>query len=180
MSPIVHSGIALLGWQKSTALENKHVKTLLVFLLVSNLPDIDFLFFLVIGKKAFAIHQYYTHNVFFTAAFTLLFFPLLKQKRERIGLYLVAFSHLLLDLITIDGAAPFGFRLFYPLSEKLYYFGIFPNLHKKTLEEVFSFHNLWVLAFETAVCLLPVLFYYRKEFGSYLKQKEFWRKHGDR
>lgn len=175
MSPIVHSGIALLGWQKSMGQENKHLKTLLIFLLISNLPDIDFLFFLVIGKKAFAMHQYYTHNVFFVAVFPLLFFPILKQKWERIGLYLTAYSHLLLDLSTIDGGAPLGFRLFYPISEKLFYFGIFPNLHKNNLEEVFSFHNLWVSALETVVCLVPVLFYYRKEFGTYLKQKEFWR-----
>ncbi len=175
MSPIVHSGIALLGWQKSTEKEHKNLKTFLIFLAISNLPDFDFLLFLVIGKKAFAIHQYYTHNVFFAAVLPLLFFPVLRHKRERIGLYLVAYSHLLLDLITIDGAAPYGFRLFYPVSEKLFHFGFFPNLHKNNLEEVFSFHNLWVLAFEAVVCLVPVLFYYRKEFSSYLKQKEFWR-----
>ncbi len=165
MSPIAHSGIALLGWQKSTTQENKNIKTLLLFLLISNLPDIDFLFFLVIGKRAFTIHQYYTHNVFFVGLAILLFFPFIKQKKERIGFSLIAFSHLLLDLVTIDAAAPYGFRLFYPVSESLFHLGFFPNLHKKNLAEVVSLHNLWVLAFEAAVFLVPVLLYYRKEFA---------------
>ena len=173
MSPIVHTGIALLSWQKSTEEERKNLITLLLFIFISNLPDIDFMFFFIIGEKAFSIHQYYTHNIFFVGIIPLLFFPILKQKKERIGLYLAAYSHLLLDLFTIDGAAPFGFRLFYPISDRLFHFGFFPNLHKKTLEEVFSLHNLWVLLLETAVCLLPVIFYYRKEFRSYLKQKKF-------
>lgn len=165
MSPIAHSGIALLGWQKSTAQENKNIKTLLLFLLISNLPDIDFLFFPVIGNKAFTTHQYYTHNVFFVGMAVLLFFPFLKKKRERIGFSLIAFSHLLLDLVTIDAVAPHGFRLFYPVSEQLFHLGFLPNLHKKNLAEVVSLHNLWVLAFEAAIFLVPVLLYYRKEFA---------------
>jgi membrane-bound metal-dependent hydrolase YbcI (DUF457 family) len=173
MSPIVHTGVALLSWQKSTEEENKNLITLLLFILISNLPDIDFMLFFIIGKKAFATHQYYTHNIFFVGIIPLLFFPVLKQKKERIGLYLAAYSHLLLDLFTIDGTAPFGFRLFYPISDRLFHLGFFPNLHKKTLEEVFSLHNLWVLLLEAVVCLLPVIFYYRKEFHSYLKQKKF-------
>ncbi|MCP5108731.1 MAG: metal-dependent hydrolase [bacterium] len=161
MTPIGHSGIALLGWQKST--QTKNIKTLLLFLFIANLPDIDFLFFLVIGKKAFSIHQYYTHNVFFVLFTALLFFPFLKEKKERIGFTLIAFSHLLLDLITVDGVAPYGFRLFYPISEKLYHFGFFPNVHKENLSAMFSLHNLWLAALEAAIFLAPMLLFYRKK-----------------
>ena len=48
MSPVVHSSVALLGWQKSA--ENKNIKSLFLFLLISNLPDIDFIFSLIFGK----------------------------------------------------------------------------------------------------------------------------------
>jgi membrane-bound metal-dependent hydrolase YbcI (DUF457 family) len=141
--------------------------------MIANFPDIDFLFFLVIGKKAFAIHQYYTHNVFFTGFFVLVFLPLLSQGRERVGFALVGFSHLLLDILVIDAAPPHGIRLFYPLWEQLFYCGLSPNLQKDTLAAVFSLRNLGVLVFETVVYLLPVLIYYRKDF-SCLKRKEFW------
>lgn len=171
MSPIVHSGVALLGWQKCA--DNKNFKTLLIFLLISNLPDIDFLFILLIGKKAITTHQYYTHNVFFVCIAVMFFFPLLKSKLERIGFLLVAFSHLLLDLITIDGVTPFGFRLFYPLSNQLFHFGFFPNLHKKNLADIFTLHNLWVLVIEALIFFVPVMVYYRKEFASHIKEKEF-------
>jgi len=40
MSPVAHSVIGLLGWQKFS--EIKTLKTLLIFILVANLPDIDF------------------------------------------------------------------------------------------------------------------------------------------
>ena len=172
MSPVGHSSVALLVWQKS--LKNKNLKTLLLFLLISNLPDIDFLFSLFIGKKTAAIHQYYTHNIFFVCVTALLFFPILKQTKERIGFFLVAFSHLLLDLLVIDTVPPIGFRLFYPLSNQVFNFGIFPNMERGNLAVVFALHNLWVLVLEAAVFLVPVLIYYRKAFGSYIKQKEFW------
>ena len=172
MSPIVHSSVALLGWQKTA--ENKNLKTLFLFLLISNLPDIDFLFSLIIGKKSLAVHQLYTHNVFFVCFTAFLFFPILKQKKERIGFFLVAFSHLLLDLLCIDMVPPVGFRMFYPLSNQLFNFGIFPSLERDNLASLFALHNLWVLTLEAAIFLVPVLIHYRKEFGSYIKQKEFW------
>jgi membrane-bound metal-dependent hydrolase YbcI (DUF457 family) len=172
MSPVGHSSIALLGWQKSV--KNKRIKTLLLFLLISNFPDIDFLFSLFIGKKTAAIHQYYTHNIFFVCVTALLFFPIIKPKRERIGFFLVAFSHLLLDLWVIDTVPPIGFRLFYPLSNQVFNFGIFPNMERGNLADVFTLYNFWVLALEAAVFLVPVVIYYRKSFGSYIKQKEFW------
>jgi membrane-bound metal-dependent hydrolase YbcI (DUF457 family) len=172
MSPVVHSSVALLGWQKTA--KNKNLITLFFFLLISNLPDIDFILFLIFGEKTFGLHQYYTHNVFFVCFTVFLFFPILKQKKERIGFSLVAFSHLMLDLLVIDMVPPVGFRLFYPLSNRLFNFGIFPHMERDNLADIFSFHNLWVLALEIAIFLVPVLFYYRKEFGSYIKQKEFW------
>ena len=172
MSPVVHSSVALLGWQKSA--ENKNIKTLFLFLLISNFPDIDFLFSLIFGKKTFGLHQYYTHNVFFVCFTAFLFFPILKQKKERNCFFLVAFSHLLLDLVGIDMVPPVGFRMFYPLSNRLFNFGVFPSMERDNLVSLFALHNLWVLALEAAIFLLPVLIYYRKEFGSCIKRKAFW------
>jgi len=98
--------------------------------------------------------------------------PLFKSKTERLGILLVAVSHLLLDFLTIDRVAPKGFRLLYPFSSQLFNFGIFPNLAKSNWAEVFSFHNFLVISFETAFFLLPVFLVYRREFTRYLKDKQ--------
>ncbi len=164
MTPIGHTGAALLGLK--AAQEDKNIKTLFIFVLLANLPDIDFCFFLFLGPKAFSMHQYFTHNIFFVSLGAGAGALFLKTRRQRLMLCLTAYSHLLLDLFTIDGAAPVGFRLFYPLSERLYNFGIFPNIMKGSINEVFSLHNGWVLGFELLVFSVPVWLVYRGGFAA--------------
>jgi len=161
MSPVGHTAAGLLGWQLTAS--KKNARSLVIFLVLANLPDIDFALFFFLGKEGLGFHQYFTHNVFFAGLAGLaawIWFPGLK---ERAGLLLTAFSHLLLDYLTIDGAAPYGFRLLFPLSEQLFNFGLLPNLIKANLEEVFSPRNLAVLCFECVVFLLPVLLFCRKK-----------------
>jgi len=173
MSPVAHSAVGLLGWQKFSG--KKNLKTLLIFILIANLPDIDFAFYLFMGDKALNLHQYFTHNVFFAAITAIACWPLFKSKGERVGILLVAFSHLLLDYFTIDLVAPKGFRLFYPFSPQLFNFGIFPNLLKDNWAGVFSFYNLLVIGLETALFAVPVFLVYRREFAGYLEEKERWK-----
>lgn len=170
MSPVAHSAVGLLGWQKFS--EKKNLKTVLIFILIANLPDIDFAFYLFLGEKALHLHQYFTHNVFFVVITAIACWPLFKSKTERFGILLVAFSHLLLDYFTIDLVNPKGFRLFYPFSSQVFNFGIFPNLLKGNWEEVFSFYNLLVISLETAFFAVPVFIIYRREFVGYLKKNE--------
>jgi membrane-bound metal-dependent hydrolase YbcI (DUF457 family) len=173
MSPVAHSAVGLLGWQKFS--EKKNLKTLLIFILMANLPDIDFAFYLFLGEKALNLHQYFTHNVFIVVIAAIACWPLFKTKSERLGILLVALSHLLLDFLTIDRVAPKGFRLFYPISTQLFNFGIFPNVKKSNWAEVFSFHNLLVIGFEAVLFLVPVFLVYRREFAGYLKEKQWWK-----
>lgn len=170
MSPVAHSAVGLLGWQKFS--EKKNLKTLLIFILIANLPDIDFAFYLFLGEKALNLHQYFTHNVFFAAITAIACWFFFKSKTGRFGILLVAFSHLLLDYLTIDLVDPKGFRLFYPFSSQVFNCGIFPNLLKDNWAEVFSFYNLLVISLETALFAVPVLMVYRKEFAGYLKEKQ--------
>jgi hypothetical protein len=61
--------------------------------------------------------------------------------------------HLILDIFTEDGKAPYGIAPFYPFS-KTYYYGfwpVFPKIHKATWAEVFSFNNVKVALFEIVV-----------------------------
>ena len=170
MSPVAHSVVGLLGWQKFS--EKRNLKTLLIFILIANLPDIDFAFYLFLGEKALNLHQYFTHNVFFAAFTAIACWSLFKSRTERFGILLVAFSHLLLDYFTIDLVNPKGFRLFYPFSSRVFNFGIFPNLLKDNWAEVFSFYNLLVISLETAFFAVPVFLVYRREFAGYLKEKQ--------
>ena len=170
MSPVTHSAAGLLGWQM--AAEKKNLKTLFLFILLANLPDLDFVFYLLLGEKIVGLHQYFTHNVFFVGLTALAFWPFFKTKKERLVLLLVAFSHLGLDVLTIDGVPPIGFRLFYPCSQQLFNFGIFPNLLKGTWGEVFSWHNLQVVCFETLLSLVPLFLAFRRKWALYFKKRK--------
>jgi len=177
MSPVGHSALGLLGFQWGT--KQKDRQSLFIFILIANLPDIDHLLLLVMGKPGLSLHQYFTHNIFFAllAAWLGWLFIVKKEKkrffnpgtpypgshkREFLALIFVSYSHLILDLITIDHIAPIGFRLFYPLSDRFFNFGFFPNLLKGSLTEAFSLNNLLVIGLEAVVLMVPIAWIARR------------------
>jgi len=162
MTPVAHTAMALLGLNKVD--RKKNAVTFFSLLLLANLPDIDFLLF--------SRHQYYTHNIFFALIGALLFFPIFKTSKERIILLGISFSHLFLDLLVIDRVSPIGIPLFYPLSQNFFNIGIFPNFQRGSMVEMLSLHNVFTLALENLVFLIPILIIYRKDFRSYFKNKE--------
>jgi len=174
MGPIAHSGVGLLGWQITSSPKRKNIKTLLLFLFVSNLPDFDFFLLLIPATHGKHIHQTYTHNLMFVLIVAFLFSLFLPTTREKLGLVFAGLSHLLLDLFVVDPVQPVGFRLFYPFSRKLYNFGLFPYLERGDLKKMLSTHNIIALACEAIVFLLPVVFFYRKELAASFRKKEFW------
>jgi len=173
VTPIVHSAIGLLGWQKSGVKMN--LKTLICFILVSNLPDVDFLIIPLLGSVDMQFHQSYTHNIFFIGLVTLILFSVFKTGRARLSLFLVAVSHLVLDLIIIDPVAPVGFRVFFPLWNRLFNFGFFPNFLRGDLIRIFSWHNLRTVVLEVFFFALPVLYLYGTKTMSLVRKKEFWK-----
>lgn len=172
MTPVVHSAVGLLGWQLSDS--EKNIKTLFLFVLVSNLPDIDFLLFVFFKSGDVQIHQWLTHNIFFITFFTLPLFFFFKARRERIALLLVAFSHLLLDLVIIDPVPPIGIRIFYPAWNRLFNFGFFPNFLRGGVSDIFSWHNLMTVSLEVLCFVLPILAFCGGQFFSQLRKERFW------
>jgi membrane-bound metal-dependent hydrolase YbcI (DUF457 family) len=172
MSPVAHTGLGLLGWELVPT--PKNWRTAALFILVSNLADVDFLFSLAFGRRPLFIHQYYTHNLFFVLATSWLLAFALPKGRGRAGLVLVGLSHLAADIIVIDSVRPVGIRLFYPLSDKLFNLGLFPYLQRWPFGAVFSAKNMAVLALEAAVFVVPVLFIFRRRFRRYVRAKKFW------
>jgi len=172
MSPIAHSGVALLGWELSST--RKTVKSFLVFFAIANIPDIDFFLFLVFGRSRLSLHQYVTHNLFFVIIVAGLFSLLLPAARDRWGLILVGLSHLVLDIIVIDPARPIGIRLFFPLSKKIFNFGFFPHLERAGISNWFSGKNLAVMALEAAVFVAPILILFGRDLVRTVKSRAFW------
>lgn len=189
MSPVAHTAAGLLGWQLTT--EKKNWKTLAIFLFLANLPDIDHVMVFFMGVKGLDYHQFFTHNIFFATVSAMVFWPYFDRLkrgmtptgdektvsiwRVRIGLLLVSFSHLFLDLITIDRVEPIGFRPFYPLYSGFFNLGFFPNLLKGSMAEAVSVNNILVVSLETAVILFPIIWFFRKPLYNRLHQKEFWK-----
>ena len=172
MSPIAHSGMALLGWQ--LAARRKNVLTLGIFLAAANLPDVDFLLGLVFGRTRIPIHQYYTHNLAFVVLTVGLMSLLLPAGRDRWGLLLVGLSHLALDVIVIDLVRPVGIRALYPFSDALFNFGFFPYLKRGSLKAMATVRNVKVLALETAVFVLPVVLAFPRRLAREFGSRGFW------
>lgn len=119
-------------------------------------------------------HQSYTHNIFFVGLVILILFTIFKTGKARLSLFLVAVSHLVLDLIIIDPVAPVGFRVFFPLWDKLFNFGFFPNFLRGDLGTVFSWHNLWTVVSEVSFFAFPILYLYGAKTMSIMRKREFW------
>jgi hypothetical protein len=172
VSPIAHSAIGLLGWQLTAS--RKNIKTLILFLFVANLPDIDYLLFLLFRTRRFYIHQYFTHNIFFVVITAALLSLFLKAGKDRLGLILVGVFHLVQDIFVLDRGWPKGIRLFYPLSSKFFNIGFFPNLQRGSLWHMFSLRNISVLALETLVFIVPIIVIFWKKLGQEFSRRDFW------
>lgn len=151
MSPIAHTAIGILGFELFE--KKKSWATLGVWVLLANIPDVDFLF----GGS----HQQFTHNIAFVCLLPLCLFPIIKFS-PLWGMLLVGASHVFLDLLMIDTYPPIGLRIFYPFSDQVFNWGFFPYMIREGFQEIFSFHNIKVALLEGTVFWLPLALMYRK------------------
>jgi len=92
-----------------------------VFMVVGNLPDLDFLVGFVLGRPGM-LHRGLSHTIFAAAVFGLAAGALAWRRREPFGWAALAYgaaygSHLLLDWLTIDTRPPLGGQFLWPLSD---------------------------------------------------------------
>jgi len=172
MSPIAHSGMALLGWQVGAT--RKNIKTFCLFLLVASLSDFDFLLFFIFGRSRISVHQYFTHNLFFIVLTVGLLSLFLPTARDRWSLVLVGLSHLVLDIIVIDPARPIGIRPFFPFLKARINLGFFPYMNHGHFHDMFSRRNIGVFLLEAGVFVLPVLILSGKKIFRNFKSRDFW------
>ncbi|MFC1664097.1 metal-dependent hydrolase [Pseudomonadota bacterium] len=171
-TPIGHTlfGLTLLKLSPASTKSNS-LKSFLLVLIAANAPDLDFIPGILVGDFN-RYHQQYSHSLIFAAAFALLFFVLFfYQRQQRLKISLLAgtlySSHLLLDLITYDGAEPFGIPLLWPFSSQLFHspytlfggilHGQFGDDFITAIQNIVQWSNLKVIAIELVVTL-PFLF----------------------
>ena len=171
-TPIAHSLFGL----ACVRLGNTHWRApawrwYLFAIVAANAPDLDFIPGLLVGDIN-RFHQGPTHSL--TAAllfgvFATLAARWLQSKPLHVGILGTALysSHLLLDFFCRDGRPPFGQPLLWPFTDThwiapqpLFSGGIKHGVPGDSLvvfiQNVFSWHNLGVMAME-AVILLPLL-----------------------
>lgn len=107
-------------------------------------------------------------------ALVLAFFMTRKNKammgREFVFMFIIFSSHLVLDLLSVDGRPPLGIPIFWPLSDQYYMIPLLPPVMHSVLDhatitqflaDVFSLHNLYVIGLEM---LLTVPFVFMIHF----------------
>ena len=126
--------------------------------LLACLPDIDFLFGLPFGNIN-RFHQGYTHSLGWIAILVTGIWITWQRHSPGHGLArfvflsVVAYSHLLLDIMTVDMGAPYGVYLFWPLYDQRIHTPLLYIFRDLDRTHVFSAHNFRGLAWELAVTL---------------------------
>ena len=173
-SPVGHSLFGLIIYYLTNKKFNiiKYWKIPLIFIILSNLPDIDLLPMLWGNMDlANSWHHIYTHTIGFSIIVSLLFFLVLQKDRIKISIivFLLIFSHIILDFLTIDSRYPFGVMLFWPFTLKYFHAfnPIFLPLKKGTISSLFTLHNVWTATDEIlkfgSVLLILLIFRFRQE-----------------
>jgi inner membrane protein len=137
--------------------------------IAANAADFDFIPGLLAGD-ANRFHQLASHSILAAVVFGLLTGLVVRGRVAKpVGLGfaagLVYATHLLLDCLTFDGRPPVGIPLLWPFSDETFiapvtvFNGVMHGVPGEglgaVLGQIFSLHNLGVLALETAI-LMPL------------------------
>jgi len=133
---------------------------LFVCILISNAPDIDFLFGILTGEFN-RFHQAGTHTLAGITVMALciwLYGRYVLNRRAVFAFWFVFIlmaGHLVIDVFTADTKRPIGLMLGWPFSEKYWHsaLSLFPAPAKKNLADIFCMRNLGVIGWEFLVSL---------------------------
>jgi len=167
-SPLGHSLAGyLIASYREKSFRPGDLKILFIYIFLANALDLDFIPG-VLARKPNLYHHGISHSlgaVILIAALGALLIRLMRRgqlKRDFSYLMAICGSHLMIDLITIDGRPPLGIPLFWPLSKAYLMFPLLPPVIHSDLDlatfgqffhDVFSLHNLYVIFLEIALMI---------------------------
>ena len=166
-SPVGHS---LTGYLLSKSGHQGNIrkswKRILLFIVVANLPDLDFLPGLLMGSPN-RFHHQFVHSLGFACILGFLFGAYFKMMRGEKFLpnasvfSCIYASHIIMDFFTVDTRYPFGVPLFWPLTNRYFIspISIFLDIHRaastdKFFASLFGAHNLIASLIEICFFLL--------------------------
>jgi LexA-binding, inner membrane-associated putative hydrolase len=178
-SPIGHSlaGYVIYAIHFKT-LRPENYRNLLIFIFIANAPDLDFLPGILIGKPNL-YHHGISHSLGTAVIFSLFSSFIFqadhcKSSFKTFYVYLSLYaSHLILDLLCLDGRPPSGIPIFWPLISNYFTIPILPPIThshidhatiRQFLSDALSLHNLYVIFLECAftVGCLAVFMLFRR------------------
>jgi inner membrane protein len=123
--------------------------------------DVDFGLSFLAGEN---LHHYFTHSLGFAALFTVgaaIVLRLVRRERpsfDTLVLGLAYLSHLGLDLLSKDNAAPYGLELLWPFSDRFVIspVQVFDDIWRGTFPKLFGLHNWIAVGKEIAIVGPPV------------------------
>ncbi|MCP5488005.1 MAG: metal-dependent hydrolase [Verrucomicrobia bacterium] len=132
-------------------------------ILLASLPDLDYLPGILAGDLN-AYHHLATHSILWIATtgsgLLLLAWAITNRISLRVILWVMTLlaSHLVIDMLTVDGRPPLGIPLVWPWSGESFQFPvlIFEGFQKKNWYDIWQWANLHVLGVEL-LWTLPVL-----------------------
>jgi len=137
------------------------------FLLLPNLPDVDFLMSYVLYDNARLLHGGVTHTLAFALVCSLLIMPS-RLFGSFLTTFLLAFvligSHLFIDMSSgdpISGETGVGVMLFYPFSlERIHSpLVLFFGIRHRTIHDLLSIYNLFAVLWDFLLSLLIITLY---------------------
>lgn len=168
--PVGHSLLGYATYDAFTGEERRTTwRSLLLIVVVANLPDIDFLPGFLMGEPNRFHRHYLSHSlgaaIVVGALLATFFYVRRNQKFASCFLlfFAVYFSHVALDYFGVDKTSPLGVPMFWPLTSSHFMapIGLFMSVHKSNdsgnfFRTIFVMHNLWATLWELAI-LLPVV-----------------------
>lgn len=178
-TPVGHSlaGSAIFIFSR-TGDKSKSIKELLLYVLVSIMPDFDFIPGIFIGNPNY-FHHGVTHSIGFAFLVALIAsriikfngYPAWKNFSIFFSLYM---AHTIIDYFAVDTTGPFGEKLLWPFSNSYYLSShpVFMGVKHSDLAGLFSLYNIKVILYEILLFLpLNLLFLLLKRIKSDSREK---------
>ena len=156
-TPVGHAlaGIAAGSLSTNSRPLTGHWRDLLMFVLIGQLPDLDFIPGIIMGKPDM-FHHGPSHSILAAVLAGLLFYVwgLRRSQAARWGLmaFWVVLSHVVLDAINVDTSYPHGVPLLWPFSSDYYLiYPLFMDVWRNPPWLRTIIHNLMAMGLEAAI-----------------------------